>query len=303
MPARTGSSILGRQYFLEAGRHTATITEVGAGLQRYAVDGTEVTVAYPDDALPPRGCGATLVPWPNRIKDGRYTFDGVQQQLPLGEPEAGNAIHGLARWVRWAKVRHRDDALTLRCDIVPQRGYPFPLRVEVTYQLHADDGLHVTISARNTGPAPAPFGAGSHPYLSTYGHRVDDVTLELPARSIVEADDRGIPVGVHRVSGADDFRRGRRLRERRLDDGFTELVLRDGRGVAELRTRSGSTRLWFDAAFRYLQVFTLDSLEGGPAGIAIEPMSCAADAFNSGNGLVVLEPAERWSGSWGITPL
>lgn len=303
MPPRTGTSFLGRQYFLQAGDHHVTVTEVGAGLQRYAIDGTDVTVPYPDDALPPRGCGSTLMPWPNRIKDGRYIFAGGDQQLALTEPDAGNAIHGLLRWVRWAKVRHSDDALTLRSDIVPQRGYPFPVRAEVTYQLDAGEGLQVTLSARNTGAQSAPFGAGSHPYLSTFGHRLDDVTLVLPARTMLNTDDRGLPTGSQRVSGADDFRRGRRLHERRFDRGFTDLVVRDGRGAAELRTRSGATRLWFEDAFRYLQVFTVDSLQDDRPGIAIEPMSCAANAFNSGAGLVVLEPGESWSGTWGITPL
>lgn len=303
MPGQTSTSFLGKQYFLRAGAHRATINEVSAGLQRYAVDGTDVTVPYGDDVLPPRGCGSTLMPWPNRIKDGRYSFGGVAQQLALTEPATRTAIHGLLRWVRWGKVRHTDDTVTLRADVVPQRGYPFPLRAEVTYRLDADEGLRTTLTARNTGPQPAPFGAGSHPYLSTYGHRLDDVTLVLPARTMLDVDDRGIPVGTRRVSGTDDFRRGRRLRDRRFDSGFTDLVTSNGHGAAELRTRSGNTRLWFDDAFRYLQVFTLDSLDDGRPGVAIEPMSCAPDAFNSGAGLVVLQPGESWSGTWGVAPI
>jgi aldose 1-epimerase len=299
----TTRTFLGRQYVLTAGAHTATVTEVGAGLQRYAVDGVDVTVGYPDDQLPPKGCGSTLVPWPNRIKDGRYTFEGVDYRLALTEPEAGNAIHGLGRWMRWSKVRQSPDELVLRLDVVPQPGYPFPLRAEVGYRLDPSSGLTVTLSARNTGRGRAPFGAGSHPYLSTRGSRPDDVTLRLPARQILDVDDREIPTGSHPVSGERDFRRGRRLGARRLDCGFTDLLVRDGRGTAEVRTRSGGAQLWFDDAFRYLQVFTLDSLAGGPPGVAIEPMTCAPNAFNSGDGLLVLEPGQRWSASWGITPL
>jgi aldose 1-epimerase len=205
--------------------------------------------------------------------------------------------------VRWTKVRHVAQEVVLRLDVVPQKGYPFPLRVEVSYLLDTTDGLRVTISARNTGATRAPFGAGSHPYLSTRGARLDDVTLQLPARQMLDVDDRGIPTGAHRVGGTEDFRRGRRLRERRFDSGFTDLVTSAGHGLAEVRTRSGGARLWFDDAFRYLQVFTLDSLEGGPPGVAIEPMTCAPDAFNSGAGLLVLEPGERWTASWGIVPL
>jgi aldose 1-epimerase len=299
---RTGKSVLGKQYFLAAGAHAATVTEVGAGLQRYTADGVDVTYAYADDVLPPQGCGATLVPWPNRIRDGRYSFDGVDQQLALTEPEAGNAIHGLGRWSRWNRVSHRSDELVLRLDVVPQRGYPFPVRVEVTYGLDADTGLSVTLGARNTGRTRIPFGAGSHPYLATRGHLVDDVTVQVPARQILDVDDQQIPTGTRRVSGESDLRRGRRLRTHRLDSCFTDISTRDGRGAAELRTRSGGARLWFEAAFRYLQVFTHDALGGGPPAIAIEPMTCAPNAFNSGDGLLVLEPGESWSASWGITP-
>jgi len=299
----TGRSLLGRQYFLAAGDHAATIVEVGAGLQRYARGGHEVTVPFGDDVLPPKGCGATLVPWPNRIAGGRYEFAGAQQQLALTEPDEGNAIHGLGRWERWEKVRHVEDELTLRLDIVPQKGYPWPLRAEIDYRLDAETGLHVTLRARNTGSTAVPFGAGSHPYLATHGHSLETVTVQVPARTALVNDDHGIPTGTRALTGPDDLRRGRRLGERRFDEGFTELTVRDGRGAAEVRTRSGGARLWFDETFRYLQVFTIDSLAGGPPGVAVEPMTCAPNAFNSGEGLLVLEPGKTWTGGWGITPL
>lgn len=302
MAPRTGRSLQGKQYFLEADGQAATIVEVGAGVQRYTAGGVDVTVPYGDDVLPPKACGITLVPWPNRIADGRYTFEGAEQQLALTEPDKHNAIHGLGRWARWAKVAHTPDAVTLRLDVVPEKGYPFPLRAEITYAL-TGGGLHVTLRARNTGTQRIPFGAGNHPYLATRGHRLDDVTLRLPARQMIDADERGIPTGTERVASRNDFRRPKRLRDVRFDHGFTGLSTRDGRGDAEVRTRDGGARLWFDDAFRYLQVFTLDSLGGGPPGIAIEPMTCAPNAFNSGDGLLVLEPGEQWSAQWGITPL
>jgi aldose 1-epimerase len=300
--ARTSSSLLGKQYHLDAGDYAVTIVEVGATLQRFTAGGADVTVPFADDVLPPRGCGAVLVPWPNRIDGGVYRFADEKQQLALTEPEEGNAIHGLARWERWTKVRHTDTELTLRLDVVPQKGYPFPLRVEVTYALDASSGLTVRMRARNTGTGPAPFGAGAHPYLGTRGHALDGVTLQVPARRMIDSDERGIPTGSHALAGADDLRRGRRLGERRFDNGFTDLVRRDGLGRAEIRTRSGGTQLWFDDAFGYLQVFTVDSLVGGPPGVAIEPMTCPSNAFNSGEGLLVLQPREEWSGTWGIAP-
>jgi aldose 1-epimerase len=294
----------GRQYAIEAGAHRAVVVEVGAGLRRYTLGGVDITGTYGDDVLAPKGCGITLVPWPNRIRGGRYSFDGVDYQLGLTEPAAGNAIHGLGRWARWTKVAHQPDRVTLRLDVVPQNGYPFEVRVDVTYALHAEHGLSVTLAAANLGNRRAPFGAGSHPYFATRGHRLDDVTLQLPAGERLVVDDHQVPVGTRSVARTDhDFRRGRRLRGLRMDDGFTALTTDGGRGFAEVRTRSGGARLWFDETFRFLQVFTLDGLLPNQPAIAIEPMTCAPDAFNSGAGLIILDPGGRWTGSWGIVAL
>ena len=138
-------ALTGRQFSIAAGDHEATVVEVGAGLRRYARRGVDVTVTYGEDELPPKGCGAVLVPWPNRLRGGRYTFEGVSYQLPLSEPLVGNAIHGLGRWARWTKVRQAPAAVTLALDIVPQPGWPFEIRVELTYALDAEYGLAVTL--------------------------------------------------------------------------------------------------------------------------------------------------------------
>jgi aldose 1-epimerase len=297
-------NLTGKQYVIEAGEHRATIVEVGAGLQRYTHREADVTGTYGEDMLPPKAAGITLVPWPNRIRDGRYRFEGVDYRLPLTEPAAHNAIHGLGRWERWSKVKHEPSAVTLRLDLVPQSGYPFPLRLDVTYSLHAEHGLMVTVGARNLGRTRAPFGAGAHPYLSTRGSALDDTTVKIPARQMLVMDDKQVPVGARSVVGSEfDLRRGKRLKSLRFDDCFTDLAVEQGRGVAEVRSRRGGARLWFDETFGFLQVFTLAALMPDQPAVAVEPMTCAPDAFNTGAGLIVLEPGGAWSGSWGITPL
>jgi aldose 1-epimerase len=169
--------------------------------------------------------------------------------------------------------------------------------------LHPEQGLAVTISARNNGPSRAPFGAGAHPYLATRGHPLADVTVRVPASDHLVVDERQVPVGVRSVARSEfDLRRGRRLRAQRLDDGFTGLATSDGRGQAEVRTKSGGARLWFDETYKFLQVYTLDELTPGQPGVAVEPMTCAADGFNSGKGLIILPPGGGWTGSWGIIP-
>jgi aldose 1-epimerase len=297
-------ALTGQQFDIAAGDHEATIVEVGAGLRRYAHHGTDVTVTYSEIELPPQGCGVVLVPWPNRLRGGRYTFDGAAYQLPLTEPLVGNAIHGLGRWARWVLVRHERSAVTLALDIVPQPGYPFQVRVEVTYALDAEHGLSVTAVARNIGTERAPFGAGFHPYLSAHGQAIGEVTVKVPARERVVVDEAKVPVGVQLVAGTHyDLRRGRRLGELRMDDAFTVFANVGGRSAVEVRTRWGGAQLWFDETFRYVQLFTPDTVADGRAGVAVEPMTCPADAFNSGTSLIVLAPSQSWTGSWGIQPL
>jgi aldose 1-epimerase len=297
-------ALTGAQFELVAGEFAATVVEVGAGLRRFSFRGVDVTVPYGDDVLPPKACGDVLVPWPNRIRDGKYTFAGQSYQLPLTEPAQHNAIHGLGRWVRWTPLAVAADSVTLAVDLAPQTGWMFEVRVEVTYTLTALDGLAVRVLALNTGRGPAPFGAGFHPYLSTHGHPLDEVTVSVPARERLLLDDAQVPIGQRAVEGSThDLRHGRRLRGLRFDDGFSDLITSGGRGDAEVRTKSGGAQLWFDEAFRYLQVFTVDELVDGRAGVAIEPMTCPADAFNTGTGVIVLEPGLPWSAAWGIRPL
>jgi aldose 1-epimerase len=187
---------------------------------------------------------------------------------------------------------------------VPQNGYPFEVRVETTYAVHPELGLMVTIGARNLGRTIAPFGAGSHPYLSTRGHALADTRVQVPAREVLVVDDKQVPVGARSVSkSTHDLRRGRRLRGLRFDDGFTGLNTENGRGYAEVKTPGGGARLWFDETYQFLQVFTVENLTPGQSGVAIEPMTCAPDGFNSGAGLIVLEPGAAWTGSWGIVPI
>jgi aldose 1-epimerase len=161
----------------------------------------------------------------------------------------------------------------------------------------------VDASAHNHGTGRAPFGAGFHPYLAGGSDGLAGVEVTIPADTRLLVDDGQIPVGSEPVEGTPyDLRSGRQLGELRMDDCFTGLAHTDGRAVAEVRTGAGGAQVWCDESFGYLQAFTLDAFPGGGSGIALEPMTCAPDAFNSGAGLLVLEPGASWTGSWGITP-
>ncbi|HEV7191868.1 MAG TPA: aldose 1-epimerase family protein [Jatrophihabitantaceae bacterium] len=297
-------ALSGEQFVIRDGDDEATIVEIGGGLRRYTRGGTDVTVTYGDDELPPKCAGAVLVPWPNRLRGGAYSYDGAHYQLALTEPAQRNAIHGLGRWARWSCIRHDTAVCTMALDIPPQTGWPFEVRVEVTYSVSAAAGLTVAALARNVGTRRAPFGAGFHPYLSLGDRSLPEVSVRIPATHRLVVDSAQIPIGLQDVAGTRyDFRAGKRLRDVRLDDAFTGLAADDGIGRVEVRIGAQGAVVWLDQAFQYAQVFTPDLIAHGQAGIAVEPMTCPADAFNTGAGLIVLEPGTVWTGSWGITPL
>jgi aldose 1-epimerase len=289
----------GEQIELELGDQRVVIVEVGAGLREYSANGAPVLDGYAADAVCDSGRGQLLMPWPNRIDGGSYDFGGQSHQLALDEPERRNAIHGLVRWAAWTVAERAADRVRLEHRLHPSPGYPFALALGVEYALTAD-GLSVLTEATNVGADACPYGAGARPYLAVPGDRVDDATLQVPARTVLEADERGLPVGSVPVEGELDFRTPKPVGEVKLDHCFTDLV-RDEDGLA--RVRLGETTLWADESYPYLMIFTGDPLPvGARRSLAVEPMTCAPNAFRSGDGLVRLEPGETHAGAWGITP-
>ena len=300
-------SRLGGEFSLADGRQRLVVAEVGAALRSWAVGGRELLdgpqPGEPDNAFR----GKVLAPWPNRLRDGRYVFAGTEHRTGLTEPARGNALHGLATGIRWRANRSSTRHLTLSCELRPQPGYPFALRLAVEYEL-GDDGVEATLRATNVGASAAPFGAGIHPYL-THGGRIDDLVLEVGAKTSLPLDDRLLPAGeATPVQNTEiDFLHARPIGARVLDTCFGDLVRGpDGMARVTLAGTDGKRRItvWMDDRFRFVQVYTGDDLPD-PArrrcGVAIEPMTCAPDALNSGDGLVVLEPGASFTGRCGLT--
>jgi aldose 1-epimerase len=190
----------GEQVELVHGDQRVVVVEVGGGLRTYSNGDRAVLDGYGEQELCSSGRGQLLIPWPNRIADGCYQFDGQVLQLALDEPQRANAIHGLVRWSAWVIAEREPDRVLLEHLLYPQPGFPFTLELRIEYNL-ADDGLTVHTGATNVGAEICPYGAGAHPYLAVHASRVDEVTLQVPARTVLDADERGLPVGAHRVEG------------------------------------------------------------------------------------------------------
>lgn len=298
----------GRQYEISSGDQRATIVEVGGGIREYSVTDRQVLEPYSRERMCDGGHGAVLLPWPNRLRGGRYSFDGVDYQVELSEPARGNAIHGFMRWRSWSAAEHTPERVAMCATLHPMPGYPFALELNVAYELGAD-GLTVSTTATNVGDAACPYGAGQHPYLSPGEGTVDECVLELPARTRILTDEASaIPSGSEPVEGTPfDFRRARAIGAASVDAAFTDLERDEsGRAVTRLTgTDGGCVALWVDESYGFLQLYTGDSLAPSRrrTGLAVEPMTCAANAFQSGDGLIVLEPGDSLTTRWGVSLL
>ena len=309
---RSDIPLSGTEYALTFGDYTANIAGVGASLRTLRHRGRDLVVPFEADEVRPAFRGAVLAPWPNRVVDGRYTFRGTEYELALTEPRRGHALHGLAAWQEWSLVAAGDAFVELAFRVEAQAGYPFRIDLVARYEL-SNDGLSTIIRATNTGPDAAPYGTGPHPYLVAGPGRVDDWSLELPARAVLTVTpDRLIPIDLADVEleddGAFDFVASRPIDSTFIDHAFTELE-RDASGLATVRvtTHDGSSGvgIHWGTECQWVQIHTADQPEPSidRLGLAVEPMTCPPDAFNTGTDLVVLDPGEEHTAGWTIFAL
>lgn len=290
MPTIAGPN--GQLVVLRAGDYEATIATVGAGLIGLSFQGEDLVLPFPEDQLPPAYAGKTLMPWPNRVMDGAYTFRGRRYELPVNEAATGSALHGLALWNDWQVQQRSDGHVVLGHLLNGQPGYPFQLALSVRYALSADAGLHVELTANNCGAEPAPYGSGSHPYLTVGGGDISDCELDFPAREVLLTDESLRPAGLAATQGTSfDFSHPRLLASQSLDHAFTSLP----RGPWQVRLRDPHLKLAAVVQSKGAQAPWVQLYSGelrGRKGLAVEPMSCPPDAFNTGHDLVVLEPGQ-----------
>ncbi|PZU47797.1 MAG: aldose epimerase [Arsenicicoccus sp.] len=285
---------------LTAGSARLAVDLRGGTLRQLAVGDWQVLDGYAPGTVAPGWRGAVLVPWPNRLRHGRWGWEGQELQLEVRSPEEPHAIHGLVGWQPWAVLAEADGSVTVGTTVEPHPGYPFRLAVAVDHRLTADR-LTSTLRVQNLGEAPAPFGAGLHPYLSvgaTADGGIGAAELTLPARTELLLDG-GLPTGERRpFEGAIG-----EIGDRPLDAPLTDLDRdADGWSHVRLRGRAGELVLSADAAWPWLQVYSGDDLPVGQRrrSLAVEPMTCPPNALADGVDLITLGPGETWAGTWSL---
>lgn len=267
--------------------YRAIIADKGAGLSSLSLNGRDLVVPFEAETTPVGYSGQVLIPWPNRVADATYVWEGKTLNLEVNEPATGAALHGLCYDVDWKVDSVGDDFVTLTTEVKPTEAYPFALESKVTYRL-SEGGLEMRLETTNVGAAPAPYGASAHPYLSA-GGTANDWTLTLPADTVLGVDENMKPTGETGVAGSQfDFRDEVALGTTQVDHAFGSLP--EGEWTVTVRnpqTGHATSMVGFD---KWVQIFTGENM--GRTGVAVEPMTCPPNAFNSGVDLVILEPGE-----------
>lgn len=285
-------SASGREIVLSAGDYEARIVTVGAGLAGLTYRGHELIVAHRVDECPPAYLGKVLMPWPNRVAGGSYTWEGTSYDLPVDEPAFGTSLHGFVAFQEWDIVEADASSVLLRTLIAARYSYPWTLVASARYSLDAHAGLSIDLSATNIGEGTAPYGVGFHPYLAIDDTRANELELENPASIIYEADANMIPVAAHDVASFGlDFRSPSVVGDARLDHCFAGLP--QGTWTVTLRDRASGVGVSLSSDARWLQVYSADYI--GRVGVAVEPMSCPPNAFNSGTDVVALAPGQDYT--------
>lgn len=303
----------GEQFEIESGDHRVTLVEVGGGIRSYTCGGRDVLDGYPPAEMCTGARGTPLIPWPNRLADGVYSYRGADYQVSLTEPEAHNAIHGFLRWRNWTLRECAKDRVLLGTVLHPLPGFPFPLDCAIEYSVQAAEtgtgqsGLTVVTTATNLGDARCPYATGHHPYLTAGTEFVDDCILTLDAATWLPTDDRGLPTGKKPVTGSSyDFRTGRRIGGQHIDYAFTDLArTADGLAWVRLSAPSGpGVGMWLDEHYFFVEIYTGDTQPPAKRrrGLGMEPMTCAPNGLRSGDGLLELDPGQSITTRWGIQP-
>ncbi|MEQ1795695.1 MAG: hypothetical protein ABL970_16050 [Nitrospira sp.] len=293
----------------------AVVSPWGAALRRYfqiEADGRETDIVWGYSGVSQKkgGQGDVLIPFPGRIAEGRYSFEGQAFQLERNDKEGPNAIHGFVRTLPWRVSRVEPSSIafdiSLEAEQYGRKGYPFSLAIRVLYSLDGK-GLSCSFDVENVGARPAPVGVGFHPYFTVGTAVIDDAETRIPGAGFLEFNDKLVPTGKV-LPAADtewDCRNFRRIGEKKFNHCYVQLE-RDAEGMATASLRhavSGRViEVRMDRAFSAIVVYTGDAIADAPRrAFAIEPMTCASDAFNHPEwGLKRLAPRESFSGCYTI---
>ena len=240
-----------------------------------------------------------LLPYPNRLRDGRYKHGGKNYQFDLTNPATQNSIHGfgynapMVVDMVWKNAKETGIKCSWQHD-GKHDAYPFRFTAEIKMILRGPK-FEMSMTFKNDSEVDIPVGLGWHPYFKM-SEKSDDSSLKIPDCQLIDIDDRMLPTG--KKTPFKGFKRLTPIKNKTLDNGFlienqtqnAETVLASAHGKLTFWQETGAKK------WNFLQVFTPPHRQS----VAIEPMTCNIDAFNNGDGLVMLKPSESMGGTFGV---
>lgn len=212
------------QHTIRCGPQRATTAEVGGTVRACTLVDRPLPQGYRYDQRFPDSRGTPLIPWPHRLAKGRYRFRGLEHQLGLTQPAAGNGVHGPTRWANWSPQDLSDQHATLGYVLPPQPGYPFTPHRSATYALQPW-GLTVTTTATNFGDTPCPYGHGHELSLIAGPGTLDECELTVDAARAVAFDEYTRPGHLACLPGSRlDYRNPHHLDVTTIDHTYSELA-------------------------------------------------------------------------------
>lgn len=265
--------------------YTATIVTMGGAVAGLKYHDRDVIMPFNPQSIPISHQGKILAPWPNRISDGKYFFDEREFQLPITELSTMSASHGLVAWIDWKIQDLTSSSAVLTTHVNPVYGYPFLIKLTAHYELINGMGLKVSITALNEGKVDAPYGVGMHPYITCNQALIDDCKLTMPFTECFTLTERKVPEQKVNVGTMNfDFTQGRKLGTTEIDHCF---INPDSRRMTTVSLENEEMQVYCKTNAPFVQLFTPAKL--GRKCLAVEPMSCPANAFNNQIGLIVLK--------------
>ncbi|MDR2748921.1 MAG: hypothetical protein LBB10_03420 [Bifidobacteriaceae bacterium] len=278
-------------------KHKLTLASIGSSIRKYTIDNLDIVVPYNADEMPNYFQGQVLFPWPNRLEDGKYEFEGTSVNADINERDKNNQLHGLSPLYSFDLIDKDENWIKMGLQLPPSRNYPFMIRVEILYTL-TDKGLEIKTFAKNEGEKNAPFALGWHPWFSPRGS-LDSCSLHFKAESYIYSDSRLLPAKEGEVPTTFDFSTEKSLQDISLDDAFANVA----ENKVSFKAADGHiTTIQADENYKAFQICSADFAEGADHrfGLAIEPMTAWANAFQTHKNLIIIKPGQTINNSWRI---
>ncbi len=266
--------------------------DLGSNMFRFRAGTHDIIYSEPD-VLKKMGFTGNFVLWPfpNRVHDKRYSYQGEEYSLAdVVRVESDAAlIHGLVMDRQWQYEQPiiGADAATVTTYVevnssTPRyAGYPFESRLSLTYTL-TRSGVTCIYRVQNKGSRVLPFGFALHPYFSLLSGR-DETFVTLPARTVMEADDALLPTGrLLDVSGIMyamfDLRQPVAIGCLNLDHVYTDLQPR-AHAVIDYRQQAMQLAISATDDFTHAVIYAPPN----SSSFCLEHQTCSTDAINFNN--------------------